>query len=68
MQNRETWRLFELTTRQGKCRHASTGHAPEGKMCVYSYECSRCPYDQMLEDMDRVAPPQPQSTQVVLAA
>lgn len=68
MQNRETWRLFELTTRQGKCRHASTGNAPAGKMCVYCYECARCPYDQMLEDMDHVAQPRHQPTQVALSA
>jgi hypothetical protein len=68
METRETWRMVELTARQGKCRHAATGNAPSGKLCAYSYECARCPYDQMLEDLDQAAIIEPQPVRVWLAA
>lgn len=32
-----------------KCRHSLTGRAPE-RLCPYDFECSRCEWDQMLED------------------
>jgi len=34
-----------------RCRHALTGGAPASKMCARAYDCARCPYDQMLDDM-----------------
>jgi hypothetical protein len=68
MESRETWRVVELTSRQGKCRHAVTGNAPAGKLCAYSYECARCPYDQMLEDLDQVAIIGPEAVRAALAA
>jgi hypothetical protein len=65
MQTRQTRRLIELTTRQLRCKHAISGNAPAVKMCAYCYECTTCPYDQMLEDMDEVARIRPRATQVV---
>ncbi len=41
--------LNAVVTQLG-CIHALTGRAPAGKMCAHSYDCGRCPYDQMLED------------------
>ena len=32
------------------CKHALTGDAPANKVCVNCYNCTRCEYDQMLED------------------
>lgn len=32
-----------------KCRHTLTGRAPM-RLCPHDYECSRCSFDQMLED------------------
>lgn len=34
------------------CRHALTGHIEAPKICTWNYECYRCPYDQMLDEMD----------------
>ncbi len=34
-----------------RCRHAATGGAPPSKKCANNYDCARCPYDQMLDDM-----------------
>ncbi|MBI5247948.1 MAG: hypothetical protein HY912_00505 [Desulfomonile tiedjei] len=34
-----------------RCRHAATGGAPLSKRCANNYDCGRCPYDQMLDDM-----------------
>ncbi len=42
----------KMKQRQGlfrKCRHSLTGRAPE-RLCPYDFECSRCEWDQMLED------------------
>jgi hypothetical protein len=40
---------------QRKCRHMVSGRVPF-KYCVYNYECSRCPYDQLIEE-DLACPP-----------
>jgi glycine cleavage system H lipoate-binding protein len=34
------------------CRHALTGRVEAPKICVLDYECHRCEYDQMLDEMD----------------
>ena len=65
MQSRQTRRLFELTTGQLRCKHAISGNAPAVKMCAHCYECTTCPYDQMLDDMDQVATMGTQVEQVV---
>ena len=65
MQSRQNRRLFELTSGQLRCKHAISGNAPAVKMCAYCYECTTCPYDQMLEDMDQVAQIGTQVEQVV---
>jgi len=63
MKSTQIRRLFELTTRQMRCKHAISGSAPAAKMCAYCYECTRCPYDQMLEDMEWAYPTNPQPVQ-----
>jgi len=45
------WRE-KMKKKQGlerKCRHSLTGRAP-ARLCPYDYECSKCEFDQMLED------------------
>jgi hypothetical protein len=39
-----------LLMHQGKCRHMLSGRISYG-LCSYGYNCVRCPFDQMLEDM-----------------
>jgi hypothetical protein len=68
MKSTQIRRLFELTTRQMRCKHAITGAAPASKMCAYCYDCTRCPYDQMLEDMEGAYPINPQTVQVTRVA
>jgi hypothetical protein len=68
MQSRETRRLEELTIQQLRCKHAITGVAPASKMCANCYECGRCEYDQMLEDVIEVYQPIPQPVRVARAA
>ena len=38
-----------LLMNQGKCRHMLSGRISYG-LCSYSYNCSKCPFDQMIED------------------
>jgi glycine cleavage system H lipoate-binding protein len=47
-------KMFELPGQDQRCRHALTGRAPQNKLCARSFECSACPYDQMLDDMIQV--------------
>ncbi|MBM3301544.1 MAG: glycine cleavage system protein H [Deltaproteobacteria bacterium] len=47
-------RMFELPGEDQRCRHALTGRAPQNKLCARNFECSACPYDQMLDDMIQV--------------
>lgn len=43
------------------CRHYLTGHIEAPKICPWNYECSHCPYDQMMDELDMIgmgsAPP-----------
>ncbi len=34
------------------CRHLLTGRIDQPKICVYNYECGRCQFDQMLDEID----------------
>ncbi|MBI9088884.1 MAG: glycine cleavage system protein H [Desulfobacterium sp.] len=34
------------------CRHLLTGRIQQPKICVNNYACGRCPFDQMLDDLD----------------
>ncbi len=34
------------------CRHSLTGRVDAPKICTMSYNCFKCPYDQMLDDYD----------------
>jgi hypothetical protein len=36
------------------CRHAINGLAPRIKMCAFNYECAKCSFDQMLDDLTLV--------------
>jgi glycine cleavage system H lipoate-binding protein len=49
----EKWKnvMFRKAGNELRCRHALTGGAPQAKMCANAYDCGRCPYDQMLDDM-----------------
>ncbi len=38
------------------CRHALTGRVNAPKICTMSYECYRCPYDQMLDELELIQP------------
>jgi hypothetical protein len=35
-----------------RCVHALTGMAPGHKKCANGFDCSRCPFDQMLDDVN----------------
>lgn len=45
-----------LSVRDQRCLHTLTGRAPETKMCAHNHECGRCPYDQMLDEIDHPVP------------
>jgi len=34
------------------CRHVLTGRIEQPKICVNSYDCGRCEFDQMLDELD----------------
>lgn len=40
---------LQMLINQRKCRHMLSGRVTY-KMCGHSYDCVKCPYDQMLED------------------
>ena len=40
---------IRLTAHQLKCRHMLSGRV-DHKLCAHSYNCAKCPYDQMIED------------------
>ena len=42
---------MEAITNQ-RCVHALTGAAPGHKICANGFDCSRCPFDQMLDDIN----------------
>jgi glycine cleavage system H lipoate-binding protein len=51
----EKWNtvMFRKSGRDLRCRHALTGGAPANKKCAHAFDCARCPYDQMLDDMQQ---------------
>ncbi|RJQ78924.1 MAG: glycine cleavage system protein H [Desulfobacteraceae bacterium] len=46
---------LRMLINQRKCRHMLSGRVAY-KLCGHSYDCVRCPYDQMLEDSTVLSP------------
>jgi glycine cleavage system H lipoate-binding protein len=46
---------MRMLVNQRKCRHMLSGRVAY-KLCGHSYDCVRCPYDQMLEDNSVLSP------------
>lgn len=46
---------FTKKAGQKWCRHMLSGLV-DYKICVYNYDCARCPYDQMIEDTELAHP------------
>jgi len=68
MESMESRRLREVIAWQLRCKHAVSGSAPASKMCANCYDCAKCEYDQMLEDVNEVYEPLPRSVSVARAA
>ncbi len=51
MASREQRIVSLHTPAEPVCRHAISGFAPRIKMCAFNYECAKCSFDQMLDDV-----------------
>ena len=51
MASREKRIVSLYTPAEPVCRHAISGLAPRIKMCAFNYECAKCSFDQMLDDV-----------------
>lgn len=47
-----------------KCRHMLSGRVSY-KLCAHGYNCTNCPYDQMIEDLGTLPQPKPPATEWV---
>ncbi len=51
MASREQRIVSLHTSAEPVCWHAISGLAPRIKMCAFNYECAKCSFDQMLDDV-----------------